>query len=469
MVRLLAFGSYAYQSVTAIALIFAISHILSPANYTVFSLALASSQLLCVLMFEWLQLAGVRFLAPATGSDAVRLRSSLFSAAGLSALALVLVGSLLSLFAGLPLELTFLGLALAAAQGVTDLHFMMIRVSGRLGAAAMLLIGRATLLLAGAIAGAMVFGNATATLAGLVVGQMIALLLGSLADRSLLQWRPRLTARADLAGFCRYGMLAAAASVLHLAVPVMIRFIVVGRLGSAGPAAAAGFSMALDLLQRPFTVLVSAIHTVNYPDVVVRFDRGSDRDARQTTARLFDFIICSTAIMLGGLIGFLPDVARLFVPHDILASFLSAAPAAAAFYFLHLHLQGTLAILPHLQKSALRLVVVAAGQLLAVLACSGLAAAAGIRPPGIVAAAAVATAIVMLLASGPTIRFGAVPRLLLVAAAVVAAIAIGSLSMLPSEPSIWLLGKSTFAMMAVALIAWRGEFLTAPRQMEAGE
>jgi hypothetical protein len=254
--------------------------------------------------------------------------------------------------------------------------------------------------------------------------------------------------------------------VLHLAVPVMIRFIVVGRLGAAGPSAAAGFSMALDLLQRPFTVLVSAIHTVNYPDVVVHFDRGSDRDARQTTARLFDFIVCSTAIMLGGLIGFLPDVARLFVPHDILASFLSAAPAAAAFYFLHLHLQGTLAILPHLQKSALRLVVVAAGQLLAVLICSGLAAAAGITPPGIVAAAAIATAMVMLLASGPTIRFGAVPRLHLVAAAAIAAILIGSLSTLPSEPLIWLIGKSALAMMAIALIAWRGEFLIAPRRVD---
>lgn len=466
MVRLLALGSYVYQSATAIALIFAISHILSPADYTAFSLALASSQLLCVLMFEWLQLAGVRFLAPATGSEAARLRSSLLSAAGLSALALVLLGSALSLSASLPLELTALGLALAAAQGITDLHFMMIRVSGRLGAAAMLLIGRATLLLAGAIAGAMVFGHATATLAGLVAGQIISLLLGSLSDRALLQWRPRSTARADLAGFCRYGMLAAGASVLHLAVPVMIRFIVVGRLGAAGPSAAAGFSMALDLLQRPFTVLVSAIHTVNYPDVVVRFDRGSDRDARQTTARLFDFIICTTAIMLGGLIGFLPDVARLFVPREILASFLSAAPAAAAFYFLHLHLQGTLAILPHLRKSALRLVVVAACQLLAVLVCAGLAAAAGIAPPGIVVAAAAATAIVMLLASGPTVRVGAAPRLHLVAAALVAAILIGSLSTLPSEPPVWLAGKTAFAMMAVALIAWRGEFLTAPRRVD---
>jgi hypothetical protein len=394
------------------------------------------------------------------------LRSSLFSAAGLSALALVLVGSLLSLFATLPLELTILALALAAAQGVTDLHFMMIRVSGRLGAAAMLLIARATLLLAGASAGAMAFGNATATLAGLVAGQIISLLLGSLSDRSLLQWKPRSTARADLAGFCRYGLLAAGASVLHLAVPVMIRFIVIGRLGTAGPSAAAGFSMALDLLQRPFTVLVSAIHTVNYPDVVVRFDRGSDHDARQTTARLFDFIICSTAVMLGGLIGFLPDVARLFVPRDMLAGFLSAAPAAAAFYFLHLHLQSTLAILPHLQKSALRLVVVAAGQLLSVLMCGGLTASAGAAPPGIVAAATVATVAVILLASGPTIRFGAVPRIPLIAAAAIAAILIGSLSALPSEPLIWLAGKTAFAMTAIALIAWWGDFLTAPRRAD---
>jgi hypothetical protein len=72
----------------------------------------------------------------------------------------------------------------------------------------------------------------------------------------------------------------------------------------------------------------------------------------------------------------------------------------------------------------------------------------------------------MLLASGPTVRFGAVPRLHLVAAAVVAAILIGSLSMLPSESSIWLLGKSAFAMMAIALIAWRGEFLIAPRRID---
>jgi O-antigen/teichoic acid export membrane protein len=471
MIRFLALGSYVYQSATAIALIFAISHILPPEGYTAFSLALASSQLLCVLMFEWLQLAGVRFLSPARGDDVPRIRSSLFTAASLSTIALLLVGGTVSHFGKLPIPVIALGLALAVLQGWTDLHLMVIRVSGRLGAAALLLAIRASLLLIGATAGALLYRNAEATLAGLLTGYGLGFLLSSLSDRALLQWKLRRTTRGDLIDFCRYGMLAAAASVIHLSVPVAIRFIVIGRLNgsSFGPAASAGFSLALDLLQRPFTVLVSAIHTVNYPDVVVKFDHGSDQDAKQATARLFEFITCSTTIMLGGLIGFMPDAGRIFVPGDILTSFLAAAPAAAAFYFLHLQLQSTVAIIPHLRKVALRLVIVAVLQLLAVSAISAFAIAAGASPAGVIAGAALATAIIVLLASGPTIRFGAFPRISLVATTVIGALLIGSLCAIPSEPWIWLLGKIAAAAAIVVLIAWQGDFLMVSRRAKQPE
>src|ERR1700710_62901 len=100
------------------------------------------------------------------------------------------------------------------------------------------------------------------------------------------------------ANFARYGMLAAGASVIHLSVPVMIRFIVVGRLGATG--ASAGFSLALDLLQRPFFVLNAAIHTVSYPEVVAHFEHGTDEQARRATGRMYDFVICTTLVMLGG-------------------------------------------------------------------------------------------------------------------------------------------------------------------------
>jgi hypothetical protein len=113
MIRLLALVGYIYQSATAIILIFAVSHILLPAHYTSFSLALASSQLLCVLMFEWLQLAGVRFLAAAKGEDAAKLRFSLFAAGLLSALALISFGGVASLASTLAPRVVILGLALS--------------------------------------------------------------------------------------------------------------------------------------------------------------------------------------------------------------------------------------------------------------------------------------------------------------------------------------------------------------------
>lgn len=464
MIRLLALVSYVYQSAVAIVLIFAISHILPAADYTNFSLGLASSQLLCVFMFEWLQLAGLRFLAAAKGKDAAQLRWSLFAAGLLSGLVLIPVGGAASLASTLAPRVVAVGLAVAVLQGAVDMYFMMIRLSDRLGTAAFLMILRASLLLVGAVSGAGLYGTSEATLLGIVFGHATALVAGLIAHRTPVRKVPRRAMLAHWADFCRYGMLAAGASVIHLSVPVMIRYIVISRLGAAGAAAGAGFSMAIDLLQRPFWVLNAAIHTVSYPEVVAHFEHGTDEAARRSTARLFDFMICTTAVMLGGLIGFLPDAGRIFVPRSILENFLAVAPIVAVFYFLHTHLQATLAVVPHLQKSATRLVVVASCQLLAVSIFSATALAAGQSPAGVVTVASITTAAVILCASGPIIRFGAFPRQFLVIEATLVAILIGSLSAAPSEPLIWLLCKIALSAIATIFIAWQGNFLMVARR-----
>src|SRR5258708_9909099 len=170
MIRLLALVSYVYQSAAAIILIFAISHVLPPADYTSFSLVLASSQLLSVLMFEWLQLAGVGVLAAGKVEDAAGLRWSLFAAGLLSSLALVLVGGAASLTSTLAPRIVVLGLAVAVLQGITDMYFMVIRLSDRLGTAALLLILRASLFLVGAVARATLYGPTEATLFGIASG-----------------------------------------------------------------------------------------------------------------------------------------------------------------------------------------------------------------------------------------------------------------------------------------------------------
>lgn len=463
MTRLLALVGVVYQSAAAIILIFLLGRVLSPLAYANFSLTLASSQLLSVLMFEWLQLAGVRFLAAAVDKDAARLRSSLFGAALVSALALLVIGGLAaSIATPVSAGVGIAGLALAVAQGATDLHFMVVRVSHRLGAAAFLLILRATLMVGGATAGAWLYGTANAALLGMLGAQIVSLIAGQLLHPQIPRKVPRAALLDDWGGFARYGMLAAGASVLHLSVPVSIRFVVVSALGEAAPAVTAGFSMAIDLLQRPFAVLVAAIHTVNYPDVVQRFEHGSRDDSRAAVAHLLDFIMCATLVMLGGLIGFLPDAGQLFVPASILESFLQTSTAAAFFYFVHCHLQSTLAIAPHLTKSATRLVVVALCQLLLVLAVAVPTQAMTGAPTAVLISAIVATAVVIVLASGPMLRFGAAPRWGLVAASAAGAACIGAFSAMPSKSAFWLIVKIVVAAAIVALLAWKGRFLDPP-------
>ncbi|MBC9876952.1 hypothetical protein G8O24_06265 [Bradyrhizobium sp. INPA01-394B] len=463
MTRLFALAGVVYQSAAAIILIFLLGRVLSPLAYATFSLTLAASQLLSVLMFEWLQLAGVRFLAAAVRDDAERLRSSLFAAALASALALLVIGGLVVSFVPpIAASVGYVGLALAVAQGATDLHFMVVRVSHRLGAAAFLLILRATLMVGGATAAAWFHGTADAALLGMLGAQLASLIAGQWLHPYALRKVARSDLLRDWGGFAHYGMLAAGASVLHLSVPVSMRFVVVSGLGANAPAVTAGFSMAIDLLQRPFAVLVAAIHTVNYPEVVHQYERGSAADARSAVAHLLDFIICATLVMLGGLIGFLPDAGQLFVPASILPGFLQTSAAAACFYFMHCHLQSTLAIAPHLTKSAVRLVVVALCQLLLVLAVAVPTQAITGIPTFVLTGAILATAIVIVLAAGPMIRFGATPRWSLVAASVAGAAIIGAFSAVPSTSAIWLGAKIVAATAIVALLAWRGRFLEAP-------
>ncbi|MCA1376590.1 MULTISPECIES: hypothetical protein [unclassified Bradyrhizobium] len=462
MTRLFAMAGYLYQSAAAIILIFAISHLLPAADYTNFSLALASSQLLCVLMFEWLQLAGLRFLAAAGENEAARLRWSLFAAGLSSAGALVVVGGCASLASVLPAGIIALGLGISVLQGLTDLYLLSVRLSDRLGVASSLLAFRATALLTGAAAGAAIWGTAEAALLGVSAGHALGLLAGLVAYRTPLERVPLRTMLADWKDFSRYGMLAAGASVIHLSVPVLLRFIIIGRLGATG--AGAGFSIALDLLQRPFWVLNAAIHTVSYPDVVKDFEHGTVMKSVQSTRRMFEFMVCTTLVLLGGLVGFIPDAARILVPRESLDGFLTTAPVVAVFYFLHTHLQATVAVVPHLEKLATRLVIVAVGQLAIVAAVALAAAWAGLSPQDAVGCACLATLAAILFALGPTLRFEAFPRWSLVAQALVAAVLIGSLGAMPTEPATWLAGKIVIAALATAIVGWRGDFLMLARR-----
>lgn len=469
MIRALAMLSYVYQSASALVLIVCLSHLLPAEVYITVSLVLASAQLAGVLAFEWIQLAGVRYLSSATGETAPRLRISLFladllGAAALSVAALALV-VLLRLFpATLPGDfasgaaLMLLGLGIAIAQGLTDLALSMVRVGGRLGRAAALMLLRASALLIFTVAGAWFEGSARGALAGHLAGHAVSLALLLASHTYLLRGASWRLHGADLARFSRYGMPAAAASVTHLTVPVAIRYLIVGWY-AGDPAVAAAASLALDLLQRPFSVLVAAIHVVHYAEVVAAHDRAEPREARAATAHLLEFILCAGAIMLGGLIAFLPEAGHLLVKADWQADFVRVGLGVTVFFFFHTQIQTTLAIVPQLQERTARLIAVAAGQLatVAILVLAGVWL--GASPRDALLLAAVGTALVCLCAAGPTLAYGAVPNGRVAGASAIGAALIGATALHTDAGLVWLGARVVLAAVIVAGIVWAGDFL----------
>jgi hypothetical protein len=467
MTRALALASFAYQSAAAIVLIVCVSHLVRPEVYTTVSLALASAQLASVLTFEWVQLAGIRYLSSASVVDAPRLRVGLFLAdvMGAGVLAVATLAALVATrFApvALPSELGADGLVLmlgiAVWQGLTDLVLTMVRVDGRLARASWLMIMRASLLLAGTVAGAWIDGSARGVLCGNCAGQAasLAVVLATHPDlRRGASWRAR---RSDLARFCRFGMLAAGASATHMTVPVTIRYLIVG--WTAGdPAVTAAASLALDLLQRPFSVLVAAIHTMSYPEVVAAHDRGVPDLARAATARQLEFIACATAVMLGGLIAFLPEAASLVIKADLRPDFVRVGAAATAYYFFHTQLQAALAIVPQVQERTPWLIGVATAHLV-VVGCLVLAGVAlGASPRDTLLLAAFGTALVAIPAAGPTVSFGAVPQARLVLTGMACAALLSLTALHHDAGPLWLGARIVLSAAIVGGLAWAGDFL----------
>jgi hypothetical protein len=263
--------------------------------------------------------------------------------------------------------------------------------------------------------------------------------------------------RDDIAALASYGMAASFASVLFLGVNICVRIFIIRSLGITSPAAA-GFSMAYDLLQRPFSVVIAAFHMVAYPEVVASHEQGSQKEAQHAVSYLFELFLCPTILLLGTLIALLPDVAFLVVPADRLNDFLAFAPAACVFGFASVHLQMTGAVVPHLLRTPRRLIATAIGQFLGVGAIMAGGMAAGMQPTTTLMAAGVGTLLWMAAMAGQTWRFGALPRAGLILASALAGLIIVAIGWLPVSPLAQFVVKTGLAISFAAAIAYYGNF-----------
>jgi hypothetical protein len=161
-------------------------------------------------------------------------------------------------------------------------------------------------------------------------------------------------------------------------------------LGALGPAAA-GPMLALDLLQRPFVMIVASLQAIRYPELVALFDRKGDSETfRAELGRYYALLTGFSLIAGAGVIASLGLAASLAVPAGLQASFLRTAPFFMLMALLRALINALLPTPAHLQR---RLPAIAGlASLDCLLTCAG-ALAAALLVPGSEAAIAAGAAL----------------------------------------------------------------------------
>lgn len=344
MAKLVALLSYAYQALLAFGSLLAIAHLLAAADYTVYSLFMATSQLAAIAAFEWIRFACSRFYpGPDAASEAVQ--RGTIEREFLASLGVCAVAALAAAASGLvtPL-LAGLGLIVVILQGWTDLHLTMLRFRHQFTAFSSLQGLRATALAIGSVIGALTLHSVEGAAAGLAAGYVLMSAVALAID--LRQRHPAgRWDKAIMRQHIHYGSVSAGASVIGLAAPLGLRLILQAAFGPA----AAGALLAIDLLQRPFVLVISAVHGVQYPSVVRAYDRH-EPGLGLGLGRYYALLVTLALLTAGGVAAILPLIAEWLVAADLRPAFIATTPAVLFIFLMRATTQNVFATPAHLMK-----------------------------------------------------------------------------------------------------------------------
>jgi hypothetical protein len=245
---------------------------------------------------------------------------------GLACGALCLLAGAAAIPFGVPPALALIGGAVAAGQGGSDLHLSVVRFAQRFGAFSRLNGSRATMVAVGTLAGAFATHTVVGATAGLLAAYVAYGIVAFLTDRGV--YGSVGVAKLKIVGeHATYGGVSAGMAVLGLLSPLGLKLILTGALGKE---AAAGVLLALDLLQRPFIMVISALQTVEYPDVVAAFDRKAT-DLPRRLGRFYALMATLSLISAAAIFVGLRPVAEIVVAPALRDAFLLTAPLVALF------------------------------------------------------------------------------------------------------------------------------------------
>ena len=344
MGQIAALGAYVYQAALALGLLLLVSRILPAQDFTHYSLFVTLSQFGSIAAFEWLRFSCSRFYP---GTDEAAQRSVILYSFMVCAVLCLLAGGGVFASGAASIGIAIGGALVAVFQGGSELHLTMLRFRQDFRLFSILQAARASILAVGTTCGALL----DPTLAGAVSGMLGAylayaalarLLAGSLAEG--LQ-RPQ---RHLLAKHLTYGGVSAGASVAGILAPLCLKAFLTAVIGAQG---AAGALLALDLLQRPFVMVVSALQAIRYPEVVATYDREPGTAAfRGRLGEYYAQLASCSLVTAAGILCLLAPAAVWLVKAELRETFLLASPAVTILALLRAWVQTLLPTPAHLKQ-----------------------------------------------------------------------------------------------------------------------
>ncbi|QXZ77878.1 hypothetical protein EQW76_04170 [Rhizobium sp. rho-13.1] len=321
MAKIVALAAYFYQAAVAFGLLIVVAHWLSPADYSAYSLFISISQFAAILCFEWIRFACSRFYPGQTGSEPTERRALKVEFATCALICVVAAAG--SILFAVPVGVALVGGLVAIFQGASDLHLTMLRFRQEFRTFSRLQGSRATILAVGTLSGALLAPTFMAAVGGLLAGYVVYTLLAVALTRRVSPERASFDAAVVRKHFI-YGSVAAGASVVGLLAPLGLKAILTAVLG---PTAAAGALLALDLLQRPFVLIVSALQAIQYPDVVALYDRDGETSAfKAQLGAYYSLLTGFTLMTAAGIFALLQPIGLFVIAPALRDGFMSAAP-----------------------------------------------------------------------------------------------------------------------------------------------
>lgn len=344
MGQIAALGAYAYQAVLALGLLLLISRILPAQDFTHYSLFVTISQFGSIVAFEWLRFSCSRFYP---GTDETAQRSVILYSFAVCAVLCLLVGAGIAVSGAAPAWIVLCATLVAVFQGGAELHLTMLRFRQSFRLFSILQAARASILATGTVGGAILnptlAGAVAGVLAGYVVHGVVARLAGGAFANGLR--RPQ---RSLLMKHLTYGGVSSGASVAGILALLGLKTLLTAVIGSRG---AAGALLALDLLQRPFIMVVSALHAVRYPDLVADYDREPRSSAfRLRLGDYYGLLAGCSLVTAAAILCLLAPAASWLVKAELRDSFLLAAPIVTILALLRAWIQTLLPTPAHLMQ-----------------------------------------------------------------------------------------------------------------------